>query len=315
MSRKKKESSRRNVAKEFRAHHRAMDVDENGDEWFACLAVWIDDELKLAYRTLKEMQGLMGIIKNAPDSIQFGMFRLYKSGRIRHSITSASNETDVGSLACRKDFESRARKAIAGLYDHVWPEIANLATQFLIRTVSDLQRLERDASAAIPSEDLIVYRFDSEEMSELLLRILGSEEREFLHQGRIRAKVGYYFPNGVTVVIPLDLPDYNNGKYRMAQAVTEAAQLAGATAIISISEGWVRNSDTEERTGDESLQVFVIRSDGTIANAATGIYRRDGAQLSVVSPIKLSDVRNEMAEQDLFPAWHATIATTCVREN
>ena len=87
-------------------------------------------------------------------------------------------------------------------------------------------------------------------------------------------------------VCPVDLAD-DNDKEQIRHIIPQIIKDTQATAVLFITEGWVRSAETREKTGEEIIQAMVITSD-----KASGVgvkFTRDEGNKPIFQDIIVAD--------------------------
>jgi hypothetical protein len=275
--------------------------DDNGDEALYLTAIihqnivdldWAheeDDAETYSQRWLARFEALVnaGGPSFPPESALLTL-RLYRRG-----------DAMVSNVACADAYRGQAirlaEEAALGIYDEVYPDVAEMAHAFVAENVENVKRLAADGAlpllAAKVGEKLAAEQF--------LPHLLDSAKSDLQKSGEVVQKIGWLVNKGM-VLFPVRIP-YE--KRRFFRAVAEVARRVNADAVVYVSDGYELNPNGE-RTGAETLVIMWINPDGTCVSKGVIYTRRKHPQIeSDIITFSTDVATTPESKQSLVPAW------------
>jgi len=205
----------------------------------------------------------------------------------------------VSNVACADGYQKQAirlaEEAALGIYDEVYPDVAQMARAFVEENVENVKRFAADDRlphlAAKVGEQLAAEQF--------LPHLLNSAKSDLQKAGAVVQKIGWRVNQGM-VLSPFRIP-YE--KRRFFRAVAEVSRRVNADAIVYVCDGY-ELSPNGERTGAETLVIMWINPDGTCVSKGVIYTRRKHPQIEsdiIAFSADLAVVPE--SKQSLVPAW------------
>jgi hypothetical protein len=219
----------------------------------------------------------------------FLMMRLYRRGDVL-----------VSGSACADDYRDEAlrlaKEAALDLYDSVFPDVAEMAREFVEENVERAMRIAADDKLS----NLAVQEGEQVSPDQFLPHLLDLAKAGLAETGEAVQQIGWLVNNRIAL-FPFGMPPLE--KYRYFRAVSEVARRINASAIVHISDAYQLTADGE-RTGTEMVMVTWVNPDGTCSSTAAGYTRRKHPQLRRdIITFSLDAVGTEGMTQKLVPAW------------
>jgi hypothetical protein len=206
----------------------------------------------------------------------------------------------VSNVACADDYRDEAirlaKEAVLGIYDEVYPDVAQEARAFVEENVEMVMRVAADSKLSV----LAVEEGEQLSPDQFLPYLLDMAKAGLAKTGEVVQRIGWLVNNRMAL-FPFGTPPLE--KYRFFTAVAQVARRVTADAVVYVSDGYELSS-SGERTGVETLVIMWINRDGTCVSKGVSYTRRKHPQLKGDIITFSADLATAPGStQNLVPAW------------
>jgi hypothetical protein len=250
-----------------------------------------DDAESYAQRFLARVKTIVDPDASSyPPQTAFLLMRLYRRG-----------DVSVSGMSCADGYREQAirlaEEAALGIYDEVYPDVAQVARAFVEENVEMATSVAADSKLSV----LAVEEGDQLSPDQFLPHLLDIAKAGLAETGEVVQRIGWLVNNRMAL-FPFGMPPLE--KYRYFAAVGEVARRVNADAVVHISDAYQLTADGE-RTGQEVLQVAWVNPDAS-AVAAFQVYMRKKDPVmpeEIIAFVPDEAPSISKMEQNLIPAW------------